>query len=77
MLSVFQAIVIAQDGDGSTNSSSSSRSITTTTTETTWYAQPWVWVVGGIVLILLLIGLLRGNFGPDRRVTVTKTTSTE
>lgn len=27
----------------------------------TWYMQPWVWVVGAAVFILLLIALLRGN----------------
>ena len=24
-----------------------------------WYAQPWVWIVGGAVFILLLVALLR------------------
>ena len=27
----------------------------------TWYQQPWVWVVGGAVFILLLVGMLKGN----------------
>jgi len=27
----------------------------------TWYAQPWVWIVGGAVFILLLVALLRSN----------------
>jgi len=27
--------------------------------ETQWYGQPWVWVVGGAVFILLLVALLR------------------
>ena len=41
---------------------------TTTTTKTTdinittdsndWYAQPWVWIVGAAVFILLLVALL-------------------
>lgn len=26
-----------------------------------WYEQPWVWVVGGAVFILLLVALLRGR----------------
>jgi hypothetical protein len=26
-----------------------------------WYAQPWVWIVGGAVFILLLVALMRGN----------------
>ena len=27
----------------------------------TWYTQPWVWVVGGAVFILLLVAILRGG----------------
>lgn len=30
-----------------------------------WYAQPWVWIVGGAVFILLLVALIRG--GGSRR----------
>ena len=26
-----------------------------------WYAQPWVWIVGGAVFILLLVAMLRGG----------------
>lgn len=26
-----------------------------------WYAQPWVWVVGGAVFVLLLVALLKNN----------------
>ena len=26
-----------------------------------WYQQPWVWIVGAAVFILLLIALLRGS----------------
>ena len=29
--------------------------------EPEWYQQPWVWIVGGAVFILLLVALLRGN----------------
>jgi hypothetical protein len=29
--------------------------------EQQWYAQPWMWVVGGAVFILLLVALLRGG----------------
>lgn len=31
----------------------------------TWYTQPWVWVVGGAVFILLLVALLRGGGNKD------------
>ena len=30
-----------------------------------WYTQPWVWIVGAAVFILLLVALLRGNRASD------------
>ena len=51
---------------------STSTSTTSTTTERTWFAEPWVWVVGGIILLVLIIALTRGG-GKTDRVTVTKT----
>jgi len=35
--------------------------VETSTSTTTWYAQPWVWIVAGAVFILLLVALVRGN----------------
>jgi hypothetical protein len=29
--------------------------------ESQWYQQPWVWIVGGAVFILLLVALLRSG----------------
>ena len=29
--------------------------------ESEWYEQPWVWIVGGAVFILILVALLRGS----------------
>jgi len=26
-----------------------------------WYTQPWVWIVGGAVFILLIVALTRGG----------------
>ena len=26
-----------------------------------WYQQPWVWIAGGAVFILILVALLRGG----------------
>ena len=26
-----------------------------------WYQQPWVWIVGGAVFIIILVALLRGG----------------
>lgn len=31
-----------------------------------WYAQPWVWIVGGAVFVLLLVALLRGSGSRDK-----------
>lgn len=65
----------------------------TTTTKTTtnlltngeavWYMQPWVWVVGGVALLLLLIALFSGGRKKDKstsrtdKVIITKTVRTE
>lgn len=67
VLSFMQLAIWAQD------STSSSVTVTkeTTTTTTNWYAQPWVWIVGGAVFILILIALLRGNSSSDREVSRT------
>ncbi|HYE54182.1 MAG TPA: hypothetical protein VD996_05035 [Chitinophagaceae bacterium] len=34
-------------------------------TDTSWYASPWVWVVGAAVFILLLVALTRGGRRSD------------
>lgn len=62
--------VIAQD-----STSTSTTTTTTTATQEQWYVQPWVWVVGGAVLLLLLVALLRGGSsrGKTDQVTYTKT----
>ncbi len=26
-----------------------------------WYTQPWVWIVGGAIFVLLLVALMRGS----------------
>lgn len=42
-----------------------STTVAVTSTErtetTTWYTQPWAWVVGGAVFILLLVALVKGS----------------
>jgi len=57
MLCFVQVIAFAQDKkvdvDINTNSGSN------------WYAQPWVWIVGGAVFLLLLVALMRGNSNKD------------
>ncbi|MEO5966754.1 MAG: hypothetical protein ABIP68_05615 [Ferruginibacter sp.] len=57
---------------------STSVTTTSTLTESTWYAQPWVWLVGGVVLLLLLIAIFSGGKKSSTdRVTVTKTVRSE
>jgi hypothetical protein len=26
-----------------------------------WYVQPWAWIVGAAVFIIIIVGLLKGN----------------
>ena len=78
LLVFFQGLGIAQDSSGSSSSSSKTTSTTsTTTTDQMWYAQPWVWIVGGAILLLIIVALVRGNSGTSAgrsdSVTVKKT----
>ena len=73
---LLSGYLAAQDTLVSTNK------VATTTTEEQWYLQPWVWIVGGAVLLLILIAMFSGNknnvpAGRTDRVTVTKTVRTE
>lgn len=56
----------------SSSSSSTTTTISRETTTTEWYTQPWVWVVGGAVFLIILVALLRGN--SNRDTTVSRTT---
>ena len=61
LLSITAAISYAQDSVTSAVSTTAS-----STTETTmWYAEPWVWVVGGAVFLLLLVALLKSGGKKD------------
>lgn len=70
LLCFTQAAIWAQD------SSSSSHSVTvtkeTTTTTTNWYMQPWVWVVGAAVFIIILVALFRGS---SNKTDISRTTT--
>jgi hypothetical protein len=58
MLCVLQTISFAQDKKIDVD-------ISTDKGGGDWYAQPWVWIVGGAVFLLLLVALLRGNSNND------------
>ncbi len=58
-LSFVQAVVWAQDSSSSSHSVTVTKESTTTTTN--WYMQPWVWVVGAAVFIIILVALFRGS----------------
>ena len=63
LLSFISSFLWAQDSTVSSNKITTSE---TTTTTTEWYAQPWVWIVGGAVFIIILVALLRGGSGKDK-----------
>ena len=69
-LCFMQLTVGAQD---STSTNRSTTITTETTTTSDWYTQPWVWIVGGAVLLIILVALLRGNSNKEvSRTTVIK-----
>jgi len=73
-LSFMQFVALAQDSSSSSHSVSVTKETTTTTTN--WYMQPWVWVVGAAVFIIILVALFRGNSSKtdvSRSTTVIKT----
>ena len=63
LLAIMNSYAWAQDSSGSSSHTVTTETTSTTTTE--WYAQPWVWIVGGAVFIIILIALLRGNSRKD------------
>lgn len=69
LFTCMQVMLWAQDST-STSSSHSTTVTKETTTTTDWYMQPWVWVVGGAVLLIILVALFRGNSTKE----VTRTT---
>lgn len=58
MLCLVQTMAFAQDKKVDVD-------ITTDKGGGDWYAQPWVWIVGGAVFLLLLVALMRGNSNKD------------
>lgn len=64
ILSAFvSAMVFAQEGGGTTNVD-----VNLKTDGDGVAGFPWLWVIGGIVFVLLLVALLSGGRGTDRVV---------
>ncbi|MDQ6757699.1 MAG: hypothetical protein M3004_12270 [Bacteroidota bacterium] len=59
MLCLVQTITFAQDNGGG------KVDVNITKSDGNWYAQPWVWIVGGAVFLLLLVALMRSNSNKD------------
>ncbi len=77
LLTLIAGLAWAQES----TSTAVSTTATSTSETTMWYTEPWVWVVGGAVLVLLIVALTRGNSstatGRTDKVTVTKTTTSD
>ena len=75
-LNVVALATMAQDS----TSTSTTRTSRTVTTETTT-VEPWVWIVGAAVLIIIIVALVRGNSsraaGTTDSVTYTKKVTRE
>ena len=64
-------IVFAQDSTVANTTTST----TATTTEKTWYMEPWAWVLGGVILLVIILLATRStsNTTSADKMTVTKT----
>ncbi len=56
MLVFFQSTLIAQEKDVEVD-----LNVNKGVTTTTWYEEPWMWVVGGAVFLIIIIALVRGK----------------
>ncbi|MES2544906.1 MAG: hypothetical protein V4548_08470 [Bacteroidota bacterium] len=56
MLLFFQSTLIAQEKDVEVD-----LNVNKGVTTTTWYEEPWMWVVGGAVFLIIIIALVRGK----------------
>jgi hypothetical protein len=61
VLSLVSFSVLAQEGGGGGGGADLNVNINKEGGGGDWYAQPWVWIVGGALFILLLVALLRGG----------------
>ena len=80
MFTVMNTVIAMAQDEGGVAVNKSTTQTTTTTTTQDWYTQPWVWIVGGLVFILLLIALVRGGSGSRtdvHRTTIRRDVSTD
>lgn len=70
LLFLFGFIQLIAGAQDSTSTSRSTTITKETTTTTDWYMEPWVWAVGGAVLLIILVALLRNGSTKDTRTTV-------
>ncbi len=72
---------IAQDGSTTTSTETHTSNSSATTAPAVdpnaWYSQPWVWIAGIVVLIIILMMAFRGNNSSKSQVSRTYTTTTE
>ncbi|RYZ30592.1 MAG: hypothetical protein EOO10_02285 [Chitinophagaceae bacterium] len=57
----YSTLLLAQEGE----TKNVNIDINTDGNAGTWYTQPWVWIVGAAVFILLLVALTRGGRRAD------------
>jgi ABC-type glycerol-3-phosphate transport system substrate-binding protein len=62
--SLLATVALAQD-PGTSGGSSTSQ--TTTTTVTSWYSEPWVWLVAGGIAVFLIVVIALTNRGGTSR----------
>ncbi len=72
--------LLSQAQDSTGGSASSTHTTTTTHAQNAMAVQPWMWIVGGIVLLIIIISLLSGrnkNTVRSDKVTYTKKVESE
>ena len=52
--------------DGGTTATPTTPGPATTVTQEEWYAEPWVWILGGIIVIAILVMVLRRREPADQ-----------
>ena len=69
----------AQDNSGSSQTTSTHTSTTTSGADNAamWYTAPWVWVVGIVVLLLILVAIFSGKKNSKNEVIRTTRVTTE